>query len=429
MLVPFLEVLLFILLIRLLTKSWRPMAWCTLFLVTIWSILWLFLVQLELLYISPDGTYGSDARYYYEAMISALHAGTWLPPEGVFNYGYVAFGTFVLRTSPSDSVVWVKLANIGLMLACLALGFYILQSWNISKKISFYTMILVGINGIVTWMVVRNLKDTLFLFLTLVLIVGTKFLLSRECQTRLAFRIVGILALGLVSAWTLESVRQWGPYWALCIITATIIETFSQERLQFKISKSQLLGVLTICLALVMGLLVIFNQSVIRDLFMLYSFAERSGGLAGAGLKDIALAVPKFIIGPGPIRAFFGWEIFEVTTSIGNILIALGATLWWIYLPVLVLALLQGPNYWLKYASVLVPLLVFVTIYSFAYSGSADTRFLAIAYLFSFLITAPYLDMILQYRKIKRFLVNYAGIAILVWICGALTSYISLAGN
>lgn len=136
MLVLFLLGLFLILIVRSLPTTWRRMVWRAMFWVTMWSIFWLLLVQLELVAISPDGTYGSDARYYYEAMRTTLEAGRWWPPAGVLSAGYVAFGTLVLRTSLTDSVVWVKLANIGLLLISLALGFYILQQWGISKRIA-----------------------------------------------------------------------------------------------------------------------------------------------------------------------------------------------------------------------------------------------------------------------------------------------------
>lgn len=407
-------------------KEWRTAVWHALIFIIMWSLFWLLLVQLELVVISPDGTYGSDARYYYKAMCSALHAGMWLPPEGVFNPGYVAFGTFVLRTSPSESVIWVKLANIGLLLLSLALGFYILQSWGISKRVAHLAITLAGTNGVVTWMVVRNLKDTLFLFLSLILIVGVKVLLSKRHDIPILFRISGILLLCFAGAQALESIRPWGLYWALVIIGATTIEPLFQKGLQwgFKIPRSLLFSTLALSLILMVWF-ANSHRSVMQDITVAIQYAEGAGGLVGVGPLDIVLALPRFLIGPGPIRAIFGHEVFWVTTTMGNILITLGAIMWWTYLPVLVLALLRGPSYWLRHASILIPLFIFLTIYSFAYSGSLETRFRAIAYVFSFLGTAPYLNMIMQYRKAGRFFA-YASIASVVWIGGTIASYISL---
>ena len=142
---------------------------------------------------------------------------------------------------------------------------------------------------------------------------------------------------------------------------------------------------------------------------------------------DIILAISRFLIGPGPIRAIFGWEAFQVTTSIGNILIFLGAFVWWLFLPVLILAIFKGPSYWLRYSSVLIPLVVFLGVYSFAYSGSLETRFRAIVYILSLIGTAPYMDSAIKQKNAGRFLV-YVVIALVVWLGGIATSYISLTG-
>lgn len=427
MLILFLEAILLVFIVRLLSSEWRSMVWRALFGIAMWLIFWLVLFQLELAGISPDGTYGSDARYYYEAMVSTLHAGKWWPLEGTLAPGYVAFGTLVLHTSPSESVVWVKLANIGLLLISLALGVYILQSWSVAKRVAYLAIVLAGTNGIVTWMAVRNLKDTMFLCFSLALIVGAKILLDKNRRTFVLIRILGILALGFVGAQTLELVRPWGLYWTTVIVGATIIEPVFKRGLhsQFRTPKLSLFAILAL------GLIVWFmigRRSVIHDLFVAIAYAEGAGGLVGAGLRDIVLAVPRFLIGPGPIRAILGWEAFLVTTTMGNILIFLGAIMWWIYLPILILCFLRGPSYWLKYGCVLVPLLLFLAVYSFLYSGSLETRFRAIVYILSFLGTAPYLDMAMRRRGAGRSLA-YVVIAALVWVGGTIASYISLIGQ
>jgi len=428
MLVLFLLGLLLTLIVRSLPTTWRRMVWHAMFWVTMWSIVWLLLVQLELVAISPDGTYGSDARYYYEKMRITLEAGKWWPSADVFNPGYVAFGALVLHTSPTKSVVWVKLANIGLLLISLALGFYMLQQWGISKRVAYLVIMLAGTNGIVTWMVCRNLKDTLILFLTLALIAGVKALLSKDRHIPMLLRISSILLFSFVGAEALRTVRPWGIYWTLGIVGATIIEPIFGKGLglRFKILKSSLFATLALSVAFIVWVVHSY-QAVIRDFLVAVYYAERAGGLVGVGLIDIVLAPARFLIGPGPIRAIFGHEVFWVTTTMGNILIALGSIMWWVYLPLLLMAVLRGPSYWLKYASVLIPLFIFLAAYSFAYSGSLETRFRAIVYVLSLLGTAPYLDIIMQRRKAGWGL-RYAMIASVVWIGGTIASYITLTG-
>lgn len=422
------EGLLLIILLRLLPGSWLSVCAYTLFWALSWSIICLILFHLELAHTSPDGLYGSDERYYYEAMLSTLEAGTWWPLSDVCNKGFVAFGAAVLRMSPNDSVIWVELANIGLFMLCLALGFYILKSWGISKNVAYIIMLLAGTNGIITWMVIRNLKDTLFLFLTLLLIVLITYILSENRQTSMAFRLLGVLAVGIVFSQILESIRQWGPYWTLVIIVAAAIETCFKRRYLFLIVKRNLFFILITCLFLTIGLHTILYKSVTQDLFIFISYAAKSGGLVGAGLMDITLSFPRFLIGPGPIRSIFGHDVFLFTTSVGNLLITLGSIMWWSYIPILVLAFLRGPNYWFKYASVIIPLLIFVVVYTFAYAGSVETRFRAIVYMLSFIGSAPYLNSVIKYEKNYMFLTKYAVIAIIVWVSGTIVSVISMGG-
>lgn len=431
MLILFLEAFLLISLVRSLLKSQRSMVWHALFWITFWSLLWLLVIQMEISYISPDGTYGSDARYYYESMMSTVESGKWWPDISIFNPGYVAFGTLVLLTSFSNSVIWVKLANIGLLLLSIALGFYILQLYGVSIKTSFFVMVLAGTNGIVTWMAGRNLKDTLVLFITLMSIAGVKFLLSRKFHS--FPKILCVLGFGYVVGNMLRTVRQWGFYWVLIIVGATIIESFFKKEVfhsAFSKSKSWLFTIMILGLVLAIWLVKSY-QTVIRDFSIASMFAEevwsKEKGLIldKSNLIEVVLAVPRFLIGPGPIRAIWGWKAFQVTTSVGNLLIFLGSIQWWIYLPILILVVLQGPSYWLRYSSVFIPLAVFIAIYSIGFSGSPDTRSRAIAYVLSMIGTAPYLDKILQRKKARWFL-YYSWIAILVWLVGMATSYVSL---
>jgi len=411
------------LLLKILPKEWYSAALRALVIVGLWSFAWLLLGQIELHYISPDGTYGSDARYYYQAMLSCLKEGEWWPPPGTLSPGYVAFGVLVLKTSPNDSVVWVKLANVGLLLIIAALGFHILNAMKVSKKTAYLTTLFWGTNGIVTWMAVRNLKDTLFLCLTVALL----FLIRNVFLGRhgLFLNALSIVSLTFFTGRILEYVRPWGFYWAVVLLGSMMIELLNQQavirrrrRLPFVIA------IIVVAMSVVAWFGLYYNKFV-RDLVVAQIYAEQQGGLVGKNISDVILAVPRFLLGPGPIRALFGWEVFWVTTTIGNILIFLGSFAWWWYLPVFVLALLKGPKYWLKYAGIILPLLVFLGVYSFAYSGSLETRFRAVTYVLASFAAAPFLESALQDRKPLHMLVYFA-LLLIIWLGGASASYLSL---
>jgi hypothetical protein len=73
------------------------------------------LVLLELSGSSPDLTYGSDARYYYEAALAVLEN-----KKTILDFSaplYVAWEVFVLQSSPSTSFVYVLFANTLLFVA------------------------------------------------------------------------------------------------------------------------------------------------------------------------------------------------------------------------------------------------------------------------------------------------------------------------
>ena len=215
--------------------DWRRVIQTVVFIVFLWSMFWLVLLQLELAQYSPDGTYGSDARYYYIKMIETVKNQKLWPDPGTLSPGYVALGALVLHLSPNLSVTWVKFGNIGLFLITLVLIFYLLRSWNVSKQLSVYITLFIGMNGIITWMVIRNLKDTMFLALTILLIACTKYTFIKRSNKFVFLRLIFFLGTFVSIFYLLESIRPWGAYWAISILIASVIENlFFGRTLDFK---------------------------------------------------------------------------------------------------------------------------------------------------------------------------------------------------
>lgn len=159
-------VLLFWLLVALPPKQLKSLLWILL-ITSIWSATWLLLLQYELAITgSTTGTYGSDATYYYEAMYAGYFADH--PTQAIssyFNQLYIWFGIIILKTSPFFSIVWVKIGNIVLLLYVISIIYLMLYRAGVPRQITAFVCLFAGLNGIVTWMCIRNLKDTLFLFL------------------------------------------------------------------------------------------------------------------------------------------------------------------------------------------------------------------------------------------------------------------------
>lgn len=398
----------------------------------------LCVVQWELAQLSPDGTYGSDARYYYAQMRATVEANAWWPAQGTLSPGYVAWGAAVLYSSPSDSVVWVKLANIGLLLLVLLLGFNLMEYWGVRAWAAYYATLLYGLNGTVLWMVVRNLKDSVLLFLTL----GHVLLSLRVLSTRwpAVVRVGAVIVLGMAAGFVYATIRPWGLYWSGAVFAGSVLEAAHRSMLARAARRRGTpvggergfglpsgIAVLVTAGALV-GIVLNTRWEVVQeDLRVLQAYSELSGGLAGRGLREYLVAVPRFLIGPGPIRALFGWEAFQVTTTTGNILVALGSLLWWLCVPLLIGGMLRGTRYWAKHGSILVVLLMHIAVYSFAYAGSLETRFRAIVYVLSALLMGRYIQELRWRRPRRRMgLVMLAGMV--VWFGGLYESYRSLSG-
>ncbi|MFN6992391.1 MAG: hypothetical protein ACK4MM_06685, partial [Fervidobacterium sp.] len=346
MLFLFVEFFVLMLLIFSFSPDWRKVVQVVLFIVFFWSMFWLVLLQLELAHYSPDGTYGSDARYYYEKMVETSKNQKFWPEPGTLTPGYVAFGTLILRFSPNLSVIWVKFGNIGLFLITLVLTFHLLRSWNVSKQISLYITLLIGTNGIILWMVIRNLKDTMFLMLTILIIAYTKYVFTEKRNKFTIFRFLLFFGVFLTIFQLLKSIRPWGAYWGVMTLTASIMETlFFGKNTDLKMHRKVTVLFLLIGLVFVLG----FNftpEKVFFDYDILIDYAENHGGIVQFSFSNLLLAFTRFLIGPGPIRGIFGWEVFLHTTTVGNILITLGAVVWWFYLPIVILAVFSKSRYW-----------------------------------------------------------------------------------
>jgi len=185
-----------------------------LIIVGLWSATWLLLLQYELILTgSTTGTYGSDATYYYEAM----HAGYFSnnPSQVIsayYNQLYIWFGIILLKTSPFFSIIWVKLGNIVLLLYIISMIYLVLYRAGVPRRIITFVCLFAGLNGIVTWMCIRNLKDTLFLFLLVGnFFIATNYYDSFKNWTRNNKIIYSftLLVVSAVCAIILRDVRQW----------------------------------------------------------------------------------------------------------------------------------------------------------------------------------------------------------------------------
>lgn len=352
------------------------------------------LVVYELSFTSPDLTYGSDARYYWEAVGDVLEGKAhWMDFSAPL---YVLWATVVVSLSPSASFIWLLLANIALLSATFALQGVAVRrlvmrnlkgvSASASNR-AVAVLALMYLNGIVIWTVARGLKEVLIWFLVTLSAITTSNVLR------------GVLAWGL---WYLR------PMGAALVLVPVLNPFLSRALNRLP------MGFL---LAFLVGLPVIYE--LFGSIETLVIFRERFGmeeGLASVPAKDVFLlpflgsyiSVARFILGPGPIRSVeqlvYG-NVFEVSTKIGDVLILFGSVHWWgllIYTSYFVLVrkgradftrTIQsfGSWFWLGIAVALT--------YAFIYFGTGDTRHRATLYVVTFPFFAVFLTSVLAKRK------------------------------
>ena len=377
-------------------------------------LLWLVMLQIDLSYFSPDGTYGCDARYYWQAMCAVVR-GSAAPSEYAGRL-YVWWGAFILRTAPTESVIWIKLGNVLLMANVLTM-----LAKMVTKRLtaagqpfevlhtSMVLLVAGFANGIVVWMVIRNLKETLLLFVLMSYVYAVDSILARRSR-RNAAAVLSILAITLLAYFCLNNLRTIGGWMALAYLPARLLFGSPSYNLYRKRK-----AVSAVAILMAVGLAVAFF-SIQRNVRMLN--AQRilyHGALAERFLEDPLLTsqpalypvrFARFLLGPGPLRSLrqiLQHDVFEVSTAIGDILILLGSVQWWVTLGFWGIALARYPKRtWKKtarFADLVVLAAMLIAAYSYVYGGTGDTRHRALVYI---VLSAPIMFALAQSLRLSR---------------------------
>jgi len=398
---------------------------CVLVLVLFWSIGWLAIVQLESMGGRESGTYGSDAAYYFERMANASKddAPLLAALEGP-SRGYVAFGTLILLTSPFESIVWVNLANILSLILALSFIYWLLRERDIRPKVSLLILTLMGFNGIITWMVLRNLKDTLFVSTSLLeMIVLYHLFHPREF---VALRNVALsVLLAFFFGCIVSTIRPWGMVFSGSILLSMLLGAFFEghvRRAHF-------------FLMLVFGGLLFFisldwlaSSMETYKVFQKYN-QEPSVLVTGLPSPTQILLIPlRFLMGPGIVRPLYPDQAFQATTMTGNILIFLGSMVWWSLLPILFLTLAHPVSRIMRNLAVTGPALFFLCVYSYGYAGTADTRTRAVFYLLSAPLIGSYIEDTFRCSLStgQARVLTYSALLTILVCLGTIVSYMTL---
>ena len=353
----------------------------------------------DISYTSIDLTYGSDARYYFDYAVASSvglsDCSKALAPL------FVCAISSVLGLSPNYSHYYVVFFTTLLLTLSILIIFKVeiedrVYSGNNKVNLKQVVLLILLLNPLILWASIRGLKEPLIIFIASISYLNFQYYIAsrKSFLQRVNFTVVQCVLIFI-----LEGLKPLGGLLVALTLLAVWLSKYVGVK---KFTLLVLIGYLGVTLQV---------QSLIRAHPLLYRVLAHRESVESdlvfvPGFKDFILAPFRFIFGPGPIRSFrqliFG-DVFKVSTFIGDMLIFIGSSIWWIAL-ILGLKSMWGS---LTRRKLLLPYrhrflffftLFYILTYSLIYLGSGDTRHRAIMYFFS----APILIKIL-YKNVNRF--------------------------
>ncbi len=364
----------------------------------LFSLLFLILLTIELrisgIY---NRDYGSDANYYWNAFLNVLNGDSW---SNYLAPNYVRFGAIILLLSPNVSILWIKITNILLYTLSINLMF-VLYLKRIKQDISwpfYFLSVVLSINGVIVWTVIRNLKETFFIFILVLFI----FLINESYRIR-RFKLLFyplILGINYVFFKLLNGIRPLGGILSLLLFWSSyfVNEVNYSQFNPLKENIKKQFWILLITLGIIAYIL---SQKFYLILEFRELFTEGDSVNPGYSSSFNLLMYPvyilRFLLGPGPLRAIrqllYG-DLFQVSTFTGDVLIFLGSLMWWLVLLFVLYMFVIKLN---RIKSILnlfdfVTICVIITLaYSFISGGTGDTRLRSMVYFFSIPIVIYFL--------------------------------------
>jgi hypothetical protein len=379
--------------------------------VIVYSVLWMSVLDLELNAVRSEGTYGSDETEYYAEMTAIVRGETvpGLHPAP----GFLEFGSSVLRSSPTQDAIWIRIANILVYSLTVNLVFVIAfsrfealleggtaGSRHGTRRRFLILFIFCCCNGIVIWTVLRVLKESLFMgVLALAFYVAYLSARSRHFLLRAAL-LVCMLPIGSF----LANLRPGSEYLPLLVlagafVTERAMHARSAEKKRQKSPRPSVavmsIGCLGFLLCTVLSYRLLWPQLeariryvlLYRQLFGNFFSDTFTSSLVAQGAWGYVLGFLRFVLGPGPIRSaqqIISGNVFMVSVGTGDMLIFLGSLQWWLTLAIGAVGLARGGRKSVRSLlhefDFVLASLFFIATYTFVYAGTGDTRHRAVLY-------------------------------------------------
>lgn len=319
------------------------------------------------------GTYGSDALFYYVSALAPLSNKDCLDPSGGV---FICLSELSLRWSIDDEHYNVVLLTIFLHAASATIMLRAFER-NAGALLSgrqITILYFLVCNPLIIWCVLRGVKEPLFIFL--VVASGSSLYLKNR-----AFKYLIILSLAILA----EYVKPLGS--AAIIFPLGFVWAYRRFPLLTVIQT-----MLTFTFVVTAKNTGILN---IPSFQRILAQRDTSQFSSGESMLEELVAPIRFVLGPGPHRAFeqlMTGKVFQSSTTVGDIYIFLGVSLWWVTLCIILINLrkvvaFSKINYLGGY--LLGVCLFYILTYSFISGGTVDTRHRAVIYVFTSYLFLP----------------------------------------
>ncbi|GEM_PF-2122126 len=369
----------FIVLLVLLRKQMNIHKTSILFFTFLIQFILLFVYRVELKFLWNRDVYWSDAEYYWENTLRLLNG----IPTIFYNSTYVYYSYLIQKTSPFYSPLWNNISNLFLINLSFFLGIEITKPIERKKKLPIILYLTSVANPLVIYSLIRNLKDSLFLFIVILSI----YILVKIQHINVSIRYMILPLYFYTFLFLLNNIRPWG---FMVVFSNIIIFLLLMNPGKFSkiISFIVLLGIIFGLFQAQKFLGTIQIWLMNRENLIEYGIGSDTSNF---GLLTLFIGFFRMLMGPGPIRSIFGTNYFMYYTYTGLVASFIGSLIWWFLFPVLLGKVVSKLKdiFQNNFLYVTVVLLMILLIYTYFYGGSTELRFRGILYILITLVAIP----------------------------------------
>ena len=374
----------------------------------IFELLLLLIYRIDLFNLGR-AVYYSDAETYWQHTLELINKGH----TSGYNSLYYYMCYFIQKTSPFIWVGWNNIFNI----TCINFSIVIIiinllknDEKNIKRvnSLLFFTMY----NPFIIYGLMRNLKDSLFMFMTF--IVG--YLLLELISNKNKIKKLIIIFMLLVMTYLFVMIRPWAFIIPIIALICALMHKLFRKNKKINITKVliSLLIIIILMVAICYMVPSIYINIKLWTPIVLKSFTDRS-------ILMNFLGIFRFIFAPGPLRSFMGHEYFEHYLITGNIMSGIGQLMWWSSILIMLVTILKNKfkfkylenNLFTVYLAIVT--IIYTFIYVFQYGGIGEIRLKSVLYMFIYSIFFG-IYSVLPYQENKKMYNSFLIIMLIIFI-------------